>query len=437
MNLKHFLTGWKTMVDKPVVVEPVKFDRKMLDKTFNDLQSAVLSTTQLASNISVSLEEKLKLSEQKLTTVLNALIDGVVLTDDKGIVLDWNQGAERIFGYTKLDMVGKNISYIAGPSHEMYMANFILKLATLHPDSVAVNHIRTVKCLHKTGKTLDLEISVNTLPLANIEDCDVKYLAIIRDVTEKNKLNKESVDRQVMLDTIISSTEDIIIVKDAIGRWKLLNDAGKTVYKFENEEDYLNCTDDEIAYKFPHFAKALAQCAVTDNIAWAAGKSTRSEEILKDDSGKNMYFDVIKTPTFDDKHHRHELIIIGRNITLLKEKRASISIAHTALNASTDMVCITDHEGKVVFANRKLIQTYKFTDYVGIIGKRMSIIRHPDTPDSLYKELWATIKSGNIFQSTFQNRDLEGCDITIFTTIIPIVDKELKTPYFICIQKVV
>jgi PAS domain-containing protein len=121
MNLKHFLTGWKTMVDKPVVVEPVKFDRKMLDKTFNDLQSAVLSTTQLASNISVSLEEKLKLSEQKLTTVLNALIDGVVLTDDKGIVLDWNQGAERIFGYTKLDMVGKNISYIAGPSHEMYI----------------------------------------------------------------------------------------------------------------------------------------------------------------------------------------------------------------------------------------------------------------------------------------------------------------------------
>jgi PAS domain S-box-containing protein len=434
MNLKSFFTGF-VAPKQSSSVEHTGFDRTLLDSAFNQLQDAVLSTTQLAANISVSLEEKLQLTEQKLSTILNALTDGVVLTDKEGNIIDWNGGVENIFGYTKEEAIGQNIGFIAGAGHEKYMARFFEKLASGEYESPVVQHVRSVKCMHKTGRDLELEISVNLLPATDGAGTNT-FLAILRDVTERNKLGKERRDRQVMLDTIITSSQDVIIVKDAIGRWKLLNEAGKLLYGF-TDSDYLNCTDDEIAYKFPTLADSLSICMDTDRTAWTARSATRSEEIVLDKHGKKMFYDVIKTPTFDRDGHRHELIITARNVTMLKEKRASVTIAHTALNASTDMVCITDNVGLVVFANKKLIQTYKFQDYYEIVGKKMSAVRHPETPDSMYKEMWSTINAGNMFQTTFMNRDLEGNDVKVFTTIMPIVDEELSTPYFICIQKVV
>lgn len=432
MNLKEFMKGWFRVKADDVPYKP--FDTATLDATFKQLQDAVAETTSMASNISATLEERLTFTEQKLSTILFVLTEGVIVTDKTGTIKEWNSGAQIIWGYNSFEMIGQNISVIAGDMHLGHMKRFVdNKTNDATPaHTIAVNHVRRIQCRHKDGHELHLEISVNLLP--ELDSDEFSFIAIIRDVTERVKAEKEHAEQENMIKTIISSTEDVVIVKDAIGRWVLLNESGKRLYNLTDEE-YLNKTDEEIAYLKPHYKENLGRCSDTDKEAWANRKATRSEEILIDKDGHKLYFDVMKTPTFDKDGHRHELVVIARDVTQLKEKRQSVTIAHKALNASSDIVCITDNNGYVVFANEKLIRTYKFVDYHDVIGKRMSIVRHPDTPPEIHRELWDTIRSGKVFQKAIVNRDQAGNDVRIFTTIMPIVNEDLTTPYFICVQK--
>lgn len=58
-----------------------------------------------------------------------------------------------------------------------------------------------------------------------------------------------------------------------------------------------------------------------------------------------------------------------------------------------------------------------------IIGKSHSIVSHPDTPRELYKNMWETILSGKIYNGEIKNRNKNGEEYWIETTITPQIDK--------------
>ena len=58
-----------------------------------------------------------------------------------------------------------------------------------------------------------------------------------------------------------------------------------------------------------------------------------------------------------------------------------------------------------------------------IIGKSHSIVAHPDTPKELHEILWKTILDGKIYNGEFKNRNKNGDDYWIETTITPQMDK--------------
>jgi PAS domain-containing protein len=54
------------------------------------------------------------------------IYDGIVLTDFKGHVIDWNPSAERMFGYTKEEMLGKTTGVIHRPEEAAALTDTIL-----------------------------------------------------------------------------------------------------------------------------------------------------------------------------------------------------------------------------------------------------------------------------------------------------------------------
>ena len=47
--------------------------------------------------------------------IVEHLYDGIIVTDQSGVILDWNPGAERMFGYTRADVVGKSAELLNRP----------------------------------------------------------------------------------------------------------------------------------------------------------------------------------------------------------------------------------------------------------------------------------------------------------------------------------
>lgn len=62
----------------------------------------------------------------------------------------------------------------------------------------------------------------------------------------------------------------------------------------------------------------------------------------------------------------------------------------------------TDLDGNITYANELFCEISGYT-LSELIGKPHNIVRHPDMPKSVYKELWDTIKSGNQWIGVVKN----------------------------------
>lgn len=406
------------------------FDPKSLDTTFNELQAAVAETTSIASDISAQLENKLQVTEQTLATVMCVITEGIIITDSDCIIRDWNTGAEIIFGYKRDEVIGKHIDILV--SHDDKSAVRSRFDQAEYSEKGNINRIRTMECHSKAGDELLVEISINTFPDSITSH---KMVAIVRDITKQHKEQEIIKQNRLLLSTVIDAVSDVVIVRDGDGKWILLNRAGYNLYGFNHASDFEGRTNAELAEDYPFFADHLTRSAETDNEAWLERRTVRFETDVIDHQNQRQYFDVLKTPIFSPDKKREMLVVLARNVTALKEKREHILVAYKALNASSDMVIITDHEGKIVFVNKMFLIKYRFVDMRDALGQSMSIVRSTKTSDEVHQKLWATIKAGKTWEGIITNVDTAGRELKVQSQIIPIVDQALETSYFISIQK--
>lgn len=109
---------------------------------------------------------------------------------------------------------------------------------------------------------------------------------------------------------------------------------------------------------------------------------------------------------------------LQENETKLLATKTSLDEYLSAVN-SVLIVSKTDLKGVITYAN------YNFEKISGyskqeLIGKSHNIVRHPDTPSDIFKELWATIKQGKIWSGEFANRNKNGNTYYVKSNMIPI-----------------
>lgn len=69
-----------------------------------------------------------------------------------------------------------------------------------------------------------------------------------------------------------------------------------------------------------------------------------------------------------------------------------------------------------------------------LIGKPHNLIRHPDMPKELFKELWETIQSKKIFKGIIKNRTKNGDIYYVASTIVPILDNDGKITEYLSLR---
>ncbi|HZF70678.1 sensor domain-containing diguanylate cyclase [Sulfuricurvum sp.] len=88
----------------------------------------------------------------------------------------------------------------------------------------------------------------------------------------------------------------------------------------------------------------------------------------------------------------------------------------------------TDIYGTITYASEAFCQISGYTKEE-LIGENHRIIRHPDMPSELFRELWATISSGKIWHGEIKNRKSDGGDYWVDTTITPNIEEGEITGY--------
>ncbi|MEV6650874.1 PAS domain S-box protein [Streptomyces sp. NPDC051219] len=115
--------------------------------------------------------------------------DGVVIIDREGLIRYWNQGAERIFGFSTAEVAGRSLDVIIPERHrQRHWDGFQESMArgtTKYGDADLLN----VPAVGAGGRKLSIEFSV---VLLNDADGQPGYVgAVIRDVTARRARERE------------------------------------------------------------------------------------------------------------------------------------------------------------------------------------------------------------------------------------------------------
>jgi two-component system sensor kinase FixL len=125
-------------------------------------------------------------SESRLRSIVESAVDGIVVIDARGIMEAFNPGAERLFGYTASEVVGRNVSMLM-PSpyqeeHDGYLARY---LRTGERRIIGIG--REVTAKRKDGTTFPIQLSVGEMAV----DGQRKFTGIIHDLSSRVRVEEQ------------------------------------------------------------------------------------------------------------------------------------------------------------------------------------------------------------------------------------------------------
>jgi PAS domain S-box-containing protein len=161
--------------------------------------------------------EQLGEYRSRLASIVDSSEDAILSKDLTGIVMSWNRGAERMYGYPAEEVVGKHISILAPSDRSDEISKILQKIV----EGETVDHYESVR-VTKDGRPLEVSLSVS--PLTNAIGEVVGASVIARDITSQKRAEAQMRQSQKM---------------EAIGRL-----AGGVAHDFNNVLGIINaCTE--------------------------------------------------------------------------------------------------------------------------------------------------------------------------------------------------
>ena len=195
------------------------------------------------------MQSRLHLSEQKMATIIDSAVDGIIIINAEGIIEGFNVAAEKMFGYKGSEVLGKNVNLLMPEpyksEHDEYLKRY---LNTQIPHIIGIG--REVYARKKSGEVFPIDLAVGEVEF----DDGHLFAGFVRDLTEKKKLEKER-------DSFFEMSLDLFCITDPEGRLKNVNSQWKTILGYMPRE-----IEGKKLETFFHKEDFNCNCSELDNI---------------------------------------------------------------------------------------------------------------------------------------------------------------------------
>jgi PAS domain S-box-containing protein len=123
-------------------------------------------------------------SQAMLAAIVESSDDAIVSKTLEGIITSWNQGAERIFGYTAAEMIGQPLSVIIPADRQHEEPTILARIRS----GDRVDHFETVR-QRKDGALIDVSVTIS--PMRDTTGTIVGASKVARDVTDQKRVLRE------------------------------------------------------------------------------------------------------------------------------------------------------------------------------------------------------------------------------------------------------
>ena len=204
---------WKKKNGDPIVVS-------LYARTLHDSEGRVVGYEGMVLDMTARKREQEALTH--LAAIVESSDDAIIGKTLDGIIVSWNAGAERIYGYAADEVVGRSISLLVPPGR----ANELPQILERIRRGEGVEHYETVR-VRKDGRQIIVSLTIS--PITDDVGNLLGASAIAHDITAQQRA-------EIQLRNLIDTTQDAVISSDRQGCIDLFNPAAERIFGYTRTE---------------------------------------------------------------------------------------------------------------------------------------------------------------------------------------------------------
>jgi PAS domain S-box-containing protein len=379
---------------------------------------------------------------ERLAAVVDSSDDAIISKDLNGTINAWNRGAEKVFGYSASEILGKPALTLFPPERANEESDILARIRR----GESVEHFETVR-VRKGGKSIDVSVTIS--PVHDGSGAIVGASKVARDITDRKRAEqavqeslatskaalKELADQQFALDQ-----HAIVAVTDVQGTITYVNEKFCTVSQYSKEE---LIGQNHRLLNSGHHPKEFFQLmyrTIANGEVWHGEIKNRAKD------GSIYWVDTTIVPSVGPDGKPRQYVAIRADITERKAgERAlkeSLAVSERALKELADqkfaldqhaIVAVTDVQGTITYVNEKFcgISRYPKED---LIGQNHRLLNSGHHPREFFQEMYRTIASGKVWHGEIKNRARDGSMYWVDTTIVPFMSGDGKPRQYVAIR---
>jgi PAS domain S-box-containing protein len=201
----------------------------------------------IASIIDITDRRSARNARALLAAIVESSFDAIITKDLNGIITSWNTAAERVFGYTAPEMIGKPVRLLIPPERQPEEDDILARLRR----GERIDHFETIR-VAKDGRRLNLSLTIS--PIRNANGTIIGASKVARDITDTKRAEAERLRLLEENSAVTSALNDVgAIVASDLDRDKVVQavtdavtelttaEFGAFFYNVENEagESYM------------------------------------------------------------------------------------------------------------------------------------------------------------------------------------------------------
>lgn len=328
----------------------VSKDHRLIDVSLSispvrDAAGRVIGAAKIARDITE--QKRARAVQAHLAAIVESSEDGILSKDLDGIVQSCNAAAERLFGYSASELVGRSVRVLIPPERQSEEDAILARIRR----GERIEHFETVR-MAKDGHRVDVSVSVS--PVRQADGTIVAVAKSIRDITEQKRLAREIAAQQEWFRVTLGSIGDGVIASDPDGRVTYLNGHAEALTGWTADAatgralaDVFRIVNETTRLPVPNPTDLVLRSGRVAELA--------NHTVLMNRDGTECPIADSAAPIHDAAGRIIGVVLVFRDVT--EERKAEAALAEqrewfeTTLQSIGDAVIATDAQGLTVFMN--------------------------------------------------------------------------------------
>ncbi|NEN24216.1 PAS domain S-box protein [Cryomorpha ignava] len=353
-----------------------------------------------------------------LATIVQSSEYAIISKTLKGIVTSWNLGAEKLFGYTRAEMIGQSILKIIPPDRINEEPEIIRKIQ----EGETIAHFDTQR-VAKDGRLIDISLTISPIKDNNAQITGA--LKIARDITDQIESRKKIEASEKRMHNLIYSSPSAMAILD--GEDLVITTANETIINIWGKGK------DVIGKKYFDVLPELADQGYREIFTgvYKTGVPHNAIEMpvrfLHNGEPTLNYYNFILYPQYNMNNEIDGIGIIATDVTAQALVNKSIKESEERFRSLTQtipqLIWVTDAQGNAEFASSR------WKEYSGVEPggeKEWEEIVHPDDYAGINESWMKSLATANVYKSEVRLKNRAGDYRWHSVVAEPVLDSENK-----------